>query len=141
VGDRIELVRVAPRTPHRQTHEGGRRGFDAIDHVLDLVFVGDRAPLEVDHVIPVEPGSNLLVARRIGKQVAGDLLDHELIERQVAIEGVDDPVAPVPHAAQAVDVVPVRVGVASRVEPRHGHPLTVVGRRQQRVDPLLISVG
>ena len=77
----------------------------------------------------------------LGQQVAGQLLDRELVERQVAVEGVDDPVAPRPHAAQAVDVVAVRVGVAGRVEPGHGHPLAVARRLQQRVDALLVGVG
>ncbi len=50
----VELVRMTPRTPHRHAHERCRGGFDAIDDVFDLVFVGDGAPLEVDHVVAVE---------------------------------------------------------------------------------------
>ena len=75
-----------------------------------------------------------------GQQIAGELLDRELVERQVPVEGVDHPVAPGPHVALAVDVVAVRVGVAGRVEPRHGHALAVVRRLQQRVDALLVGV-
>ena len=75
------------------------------------------------------------------QQIAGELLDRELVERQIAVEGADHPVAPRPHAAIAVDVVAVRVGVAGGVEPRHGHPLAVVRRLQERVDALLVGVG
>ena len=134
VGDRIELVRVAARAPHRQAHERGGGRLDAIDDVLDLILVGNRPTLEVDHVVAIEARRHLLIARRVRQQVAGELLDRELIERQVAVERVDDPVAPRPHAAVAVDVVAVRVGVAGGVEPRHRHALAVARRLQQRVD-------
>ena len=40
----------------------------------------------------------------------------------------------------AVDVIAVRVGVAGGIEPRHRHPLAVVRRLEQRVDPLLVRV-
>ena len=53
----------------------------------------------------------------LGQQVAGELLDGELVERHVAVEGVDHPVAPAPHDALAVALVAVGVGVAGRVEP------------------------
>ena len=76
-----------------------------------------------------------------GQQVAGQLLDRELVERQIAVERADDPVAPRPHPAMAVDVVAVRVGVARGVEPGHGHALAVVRRLQQRVDALFVRVG
>ena len=55
-----------------------------------------------------------------GQQVAGDLLDGELVERHVAVEGVDHPVAPAPHRALAVALVAVGVGVAGGVEPAAG---------------------
>ena len=64
----------------------------------------------------------------------------ELIERQVAVERADHPVAPRPHLAIVVDVVAVGVGVAGRVQPRHRHPLAVVRRLQERVDALLVRV-
>ena len=141
VADRIEFVRMAPRAPHRQPHERGGRRFDAIHHVLDLILVGDGTAFEVDHVVAVEPGGDLLRPRRVREEIAGKLLDDELVVGQIAIEGVDDPVAPRPHAALAVDVIAVRVRVAGRVEPRHRHALSVVRRLQQRVDALLVRIG
>ncbi len=140
VGDGIELVRMAARAAHGEPHERVRGGFDPIDDVFDLVFVGDRAALEVDHVIAIEARRDLLIARGIGQQVAGKLLDRELVVRHVLIEGVDHPVAPRPHPAQAVDVIAVRVGVAGRVEPGHGHALAVVRRTQQPIDLLFVRV-
>ena len=63
------------------------------------------------------------------------------VERQVAIEGVDHPVAPAGHVAAAVDVVAVGVGEPGGVEPVEGQPLAEVGRGQQAIDERLVGVG
>ena len=65
----------------------------------------------------------------------------ELVERHVAVEGVDHPIAPARHVAAAVDVVAVRVGIAGGVEPVEGHPLAVVRRGQQAIDQLFVGIG
>ena len=76
-----------------------------------------------------------------GQQVAGDLLDGELVEREVAVEAPSiDLVAPGPHGPRAVALVAVGVGVAGRVEPVARHALAVARRRQQPVDHLLVGV-
>ena len=77
---------------------------------------------------------------RFGEQVARDLLDRELVEWLVLVEGSDDPVPPVPHVAATVDVKAVRVGVARQVEPLHGHALAIVGRIEQAVHLSLVGV-
>ena len=116
------------------------RGLDAVDDVFDLVLRRNRPALEVDHVIPVEPRGDLLGVGGVGQQIARDLLDRELVEREIPVERVDHPVAPVPHLAQAVDVIPVRVGVARGVEPGDGHALAVVRRFQQGIDARLVGI-
>ncbi len=140
VADGIVLVRMAPRAAHRQPHERARRGLDPIHHVFDLILLGDRAAFEVDHVIAVEPRGDLLLARRTGQQISRDLLDDERIEGEIPVERANHPVAPRPHAAQAVDVIAVGVGVARRIQPRHGHALAVARRSQQLVDPSFVRV-
>ena len=139
--DRIVLVAVAARAAHGQAHPGGGRGFDAVDHVFDQILFGNRAALEVDHVVAIETGGDLVVRGGVGQQVAGELLDREAVERHVVVEGADHPVAPGPHVAMAVDVIAVGVGVAGEVEPLHGHALAVVRRGEQAVDLLLVGVG
>jgi hypothetical protein len=39
----------------------------------------------------MECGSEPLLRRRLGKQIAGELLDRELVERLIAIDCGDDP--------------------------------------------------
>ena len=140
VRDRVVLVRVAARAAHRQSHERARRRLHPVDDVLDLVFVGDRAAFEVDHVIAVEARGHLLFARGVRQEVARKLLDRELVVGHVAVERGDDPVAPRPHPAQAVDVIAVRVGIPCRVQPRHRHAFAIAWRLQELVDPLLVRV-
>ena len=78
---------------------------------------------------------------RIRQQIASDLLDRELIERQVAIDRVDDPVAPaISIGPRIVLLVTVAVGVASHVEPMPSPPLTEVRRFEQPINEFLVGV-
>ena len=140
LADRIELVVVALGAARGQPHPHRGRRVRAVEDVLDPVLLRDRAALEVDHVVPVETGRQQLLRRRIRQQVAGKLVDGELVERLVRVEGVDHPVAPAPHEALVVDVVAVRVGVAGRVQPGARHVLPVALGREQPVHETLVGV-
>ena len=89
----------------------------------------------------MEAGGDALFVGGRGQHVAGDLLDGELVERQVAVERVDHPVAVPPHRAEGVLLVAVAVGVAREVEPGAGPALAVVRRGEQAVHGLLVGVG
>ena len=91
-------------------------------------------------MVPVEAGRNLLIQGRIRQQVACQLLDREPIERHVAIEGIDDPIAPPPHVALAVSLIAVAVGVSRGLEPRERHPLAVARRLQESIDDVAIGI-
>ena len=86
----------------------------------------------------------LLVA--LGQQVAGELLDRELVERHVVVQGFDDPIAIGPHLALAVDRVAVAVGIAGLVEPVAAPAFAVVGGGEELFDvrcigPLSVSLS
>ena len=85
--DRIVLVIVAAGAADREAEPDGRGRLDAIDDILDAILLVDDAGFVGHHVIAIEAGRDLLIERRIGQQVAGELLDGELIERQVRVEG------------------------------------------------------
>ena len=89
----------------------------------------------------VVAGGDALPHRRIRQQVAGELLDRELVERQVVVERLDHVVAVRRDAVLLVAVVADGVGEAHEVEPPAGHPLAVGGRGEQLVDELLVGVG
>ena len=61
-----------------------------------------------------------MVKRAAGQKVAGQLLDGEPVERQVAVERTDHPVAEGPSFAEIIEVIAVGVGIAGRVEPVAG---------------------
>ena len=91
-------------------------------------------------MIAVETGSDLLRERRVGKKIACELLDRELIVRHVRVEGVDDPLAPFPDLAGRVVLVAARVRVPGEVEPLLRLALTVALRLQETIRLRLVCV-
>ena len=75
-----------------------------------------------------------------GQQVAGDLLDDELVEGLVAVERLHDPVAIFPDGARLIEGVAVGIGVARQVEPVPAPALAVVRRGEQPIDHFLVGV-
>ena len=92
-------------------------------------------------VLRWKPVATFCVERGVRAEVAGELVDGELVERHVAVQGVDDPVAVLPDRARGVDAVAVRVGVAGQVEPGPRPALAVMGRGEQAIDQPLVGVG
>ena len=116
-----------------------------IDAVLDrgdaeLLVVG--APLGVGHRVAVERGRHPLGPRRAGQEIAGDLLDRELVVGEVGVEGGDDPVAIAPdRRPERVRAVAGRIGVAGQVEPDPRPALAVAGVGEEPIDGPLVGVG
>ena len=137
--NRVVFVIVAARAAHREPEPHGARGLHAIHHVFDTPFRVDRAALLVHAMVAVEAARDFLVRRRIRQQITGELLDGELIERLVRVEGVDDPVAPAPHEALTVRLEAIAVGVTRPVEPVLRHLLAVSRRGEQSVGEALVS--
>ena len=92
-------------------------------------------------MVAVKAAGDLLVERGTGQEVAGELFDGEFVEREVAVVGIDDPVAPAGHVTAGVDVITVRVGEPGGVEPVEGHALAVTGGVEESVHEPLIGVG
>src|SRR5262249_680668 len=116
---------MALGTAEGQAHPGGAGGLGAIlDGVgpeLLLVARGGTIPQRV----AVEACGDLLVDRHARKQVAGELLDGELVERQVLIDRPHNPVAVPPGVgAKLVVLVTVTLGEAGQVEPVAAPALT-----------------
>ena len=115
--ERIVFVVVALAAAEGGAHPDRHGGVDAIDDrlVAELLIVG--AAFGVGHGVAMETGGDFLLQRRVREHVAGDLLDGESIERQVAVERIDHPIAIRPHAAAIVLFVALGVRVAREVEP------------------------
>ena len=109
-------------------------GIDGVDLFRnDPTFIGGD-------VAAVKSGSNLLVKCPIREQVSSELLDGKAIERQIAIEGLDNPVAIRPHLSIVVDVDTMRVGIARSVKPVTGAMLSPALGGQQAVHNLLVGI-
>ena len=106
-----------------QPNRGGR--IHTVDHVFDLILLGNHASLGVAPVVAIKTACDSLVERGRWEPGSGDLLDCELVKRHVLIEGFNHPIAPPPHIARPIGLVAARVGIPGQVEPAHGHPLGV----------------
>ena len=104
--------------------------------MVDAVFLLDGSALGLLRVKTVERGGEDLLVGGIGQQIARELVGDEFVPREIFVERFDDPIAPRPHVAFAVDLETVAVGVAREVEPIGGHALAVAGRGKQAVDQI-----
>ncbi len=115
LADRVELVVVAGGAPSGKAVPHRHGGFDPVGGVDDLVFRRDEAAFRGGRIAAVEAGGDPLFEGRFRQQVAGELLDGELVEGHVGIEGVDHPVAVRPDRAVVVEVEAVGVGIAGGI--------------------------
>src|SRR5262249_12716292 len=140
LADRVIFMVMATGAAHSHSQPSPRRGLDSIDHVFDLIFLGNRSAFKIDYVIAIEARSDLLFDRCAREQVPCKLLDCEPVEGHVLVKGIDDPVAPAPYFAVAVDVVSVSVCIPREVEPLKSHPLAVMRRTKELVDARFVSI-
>ena len=139
--DGVVFVVVALGALHRQAEDGGGDGIDLVHGVVHAVFLLDGSALVGVHAVAQETGGGDLVRRGVGDEVAGDLLQHELVVGLVLLESVDHPIAPRPHVAVVVDRVAVGVGVSRAVEPWQRQALGEMRGLHQAVDEFFPAVG
>ena len=137
LGDRVVLVVVALGAADRQAEEDRAGGADPVDDRLDSELLDVDPPLLVDRRIPVEPRGDPLRERGTWAEIAGELIDHELVERPVGVEGGDDPITVLPDGARGVDIEAVGIGITRLVEPGASPSLAEVRRGQEAIDDAL----
>ena len=72
-----------------QTQNPLADGVHPIEHRFHAKLFGIDAAFLVNHGIPQEPRGNDLILGRLGQEIAGNLLDDELVVRQITVEGVE----------------------------------------------------
>ena len=137
----VIFVVVAAATIEGQGQPDCAGGLGHIHDVVDTVLLGDAPTLTINGVVTQEAGGKALLRGSVRQKVACKLPDGEVVPRDVAIEGVDNPVSPRPHCTFAITLIAVGVSIASGVEPWPGHALTIGGIGQEAVDKLLVRVG
>ncbi len=139
--DGIELMVMALRALDGDAEDAFADGLHAIEHGFHAELFGVDAAFLVDHGVAQEACGDDLVLGGVGKKIACDLVDDELVVGQVAVERVDHPVAIEPDGALLVLFVAVGIGVAGGVEPGAGPFFPVVRRFQETVYLLFVGVG
>ena len=104
----------------------------------ELLVVGSALVVRLGE--PVEGGGEFLVQRGARDQVAGELLDDELVVGKIAVEGLDDPVAVFPDIAVAVVAEAFGIGIARQVHP-DGSPALPEGRGGEKAVGFLFDGG
>ena len=138
--ERIEFVIVATGAAERETEPHGSGSLGAVGNVLYAKLLVNRTPFGGRAMVPIESGGDDLVASGVRKHVPSQLLDREPVESQIAVEGIDHPVAPAPHRARAVCLVPVGIGVASCVEPHRREVFAVPRGSEQAIQIPLVGI-
>ena len=115
---------------------------DAVHNRDHAEFLIIGAALVVAWSLPMKGASDAVLKGGFGKQVSGQLFDHELIVRQIAIEGVNHPVAIGPDSrALPVLFVTFCIRISCQVQP-HGRPaFAIAWRSQQTIHLFFVSVG
>src|SRR3954449_8303947 len=118
---------VALRAPDRQAEPDGAERGGAVEQLLVAELLGIGAAFAIGEGVAIEASRDERLDVAIGEQVARELLGSELVEGQVAVERVDDPIAIAPGPrAGAVLFIAVGIGVAGEVEPPAGPLLAEV---------------
>ena len=128
LAERVVFVIVALAAADGQAEQDRAGRIHAIDDRFDAKLLRVGAAFFVDERVAMKAGRDDLVKPRVREHVTGELLDDELIERQVAVEGIDDPIAILPDRARLVAGVAVRVGIARGIEPVAAPTLSKMGR-------------
>ena len=115
--DWIEFVIVTLRASGGEPHPHRHRRVGTIHRISKNKLLIDRAPLTRGDVAAIESRSDLLIHGRVWQQVTRQLPDCEVVIRQVVIERLHHPIAIRPHAAFVVEMQPVRIRVARRIQP------------------------
>ena len=136
--NRVELMIVAARAGERESQKSASGHVNLVIHNVGqhLFLVGvPCAPFADGHHAGGNHFARIKRGWLIGRQnVTGNLLRDELVIRQIAVEGVYDPVA-IPirlgHVRFAADAARIeRVGVANDIEPVAAPALAVMRRGQ-----------
>ena len=127
-GEGVVLVVVTLGATEGGAQPDGAEGVDAIDDLFVVVLGGIGAGLQVEGRVALEAGGDFLLEGGIGEEIAGELFEGKLVEREVGVEGLNHPVAVGPHGAEFVPLVAFGIGVAGGIEPWAG-PAFAEGRR------------
>ena len=139
--DRLVRMGMTLHTAHRRRLPDLPGGVHAINRRRHAKLLVIRAALGVDLGVAMKCRRDLIRQRGVRQQISGELADGELIERQILIQGADDPITIRPDGAQRVFLITHRISIARRVQPRCRPTLAETRRREQAIHDFLVSLA
>ena len=124
-----------------QSHPYFNRGRCSVHGIAIDPFLSDTATFSGRYIATVKAGSNLLINRAVGQEVARQLPSGKFIERQVLIKCFDHPVPVQPHASFIIQMQTVCIGITGKVQPKAGHMLPISSPAHQIIDDFLPGIG
>ena len=137
----VEFVVVALGAANGGAEEGGADGCRAVNLDVPVVLFGVHTAFRIKHRVSEEAGGDLLLLGGVRQHVTRNLLEGELVERHVAIQCLDDPVAIRPHGAARVFFVAVGVCVPRQIQPHTSPAFAVVVGGEQAIHHSLVRIG
>ena len=107
---------------------------DAIKHCFDAELLIIAAAFIVRLCQPLATRCYKILHLGIRHQVAGDLLDSEVVERHVAIESVNHPIAIFPNVSPTINSEAARICVTNLIKPNAGPAFAELWRCEQAID-------
>ena len=126
VADRIVRVAVALCASDRRALPDGPGRVHPVHDGGDTELFVVGAAFRIRHRVAMETRRDPLPFGRVRQQVARELLNGELVEGEVVVERLDDPIAIPPHGPIRVRFVPLRVCIACQIQPHRGPPFAEV---------------
>ena len=137
----IVLVIVALRAPHGEAEICRPERRSPVYQLLIAELLDVDSVLSVCNGVALKSSRHLLLNSCVRQQVTGNLFQEELVERHVAIQRVDHPMAITPCMwSYVVLLVTIAVGVAGQIEPVPSPLFPIMLRFQQPVDDALICI-
>ena len=124
---------VALSTADAEAEPDGAGGGHAVEDAVDPELFLVDAALLIDLRVAMKAGGDDLALAGLRQEIAGELLDGELVEGHVRIERIDHPVAEFPNLARRVDGVAVRVRVTRLIQPPAAPAFAIVLAGEQAV--------
>ena len=139
--DRIVFVIMTLGALQSGAEPDHAHGVDPVEHLVDPSFLRIAASFDVGGGTAVEAGGDFLRFGGSREEISRDLLDGELIKRQIRIQRCDDPIPVWPEIPQVIALEAMGVRIASIVQPWPCPANSELGGLEKAVDHPFISPG
>ena len=117
LSDGVVLVSMALGAVDGGSHPHRKRGVDPVDHRQISEFLVDGSPFVVGLRVPMKGGGHQFLLLGFRKEIPCDLLQSELIEGFVFVEGTNERIPVAPNGPWWIIRIPRRIRIAGQIQP------------------------